>query len=167
MQRYQYLMIEVVDMRGQLKCMICSTCGPYQSVFKQKNPLFFFHFQQSGRIHSMLRIIWSWNLVNNDRQIELTIRICTQGNQDRLPDVRWIRQVTRIKSKSSGVVKHQTLMMFVVLKTTSNVKQHFKSGAEPLYCSFVTSLMNTPSVMHICMHVRMLGLLTTGMRLAM
>ena len=32
------------------------------------------------------------------------------------------RQVIRIKSKSSAVVKYQR--MFVVLKTTSNVKQH-------------------------------------------
>jgi len=31
--------------------------------------------------------------------------------------------------------------MFVVLKTTSNVKQHFKSGAAPLYHSLVTSLL--------------------------
>ena len=47
-------------------------------------------------------------------------------------------QVTRTKSKSGAVVKHQR--MFVVLKTTSNVKQHFKSGAAPLYHSLVTSL---------------------------
>ena len=34
-----------------------------------------------------------------------------------------ISQVTRTRSKSGAVVKHQR--MFVVLKTTSNVKQHF------------------------------------------
>ena len=48
------------------------------------------------------------------------------------------RQVTRTKPKSGAVVKHQR--MFVVLKTTSNVKQHFKSGTAPLYRSLVTSL---------------------------
>ena len=48
------------------------------------------------------------------------------------------RQVTRTKSRSGAVVKYQR--MFVVLKATSNVKQHFKSGATPLYCSLVTSL---------------------------
>ena len=50
-----------------------------------------------------------------------------------------ISQVTRTKSKSGAVVKHQR--MFVVLKTTSNVKQHFKSGAAQLYHSLVTSLL--------------------------
>ena len=49
-----------------------------------------------------------------------------------------IRQITRIKSKSGAVVKHQ--MLFVVLKTTSNVKQLFKSGAAPLYHPLVISL---------------------------
>ena len=43
------------------------------------------------------------------------------------------RQVTRAKSKSGAVVKHQR--RFVVLKTTSN-----KSSAAPLYRSLVTSL---------------------------
>ena len=47
------------------------------------------------------------------------------------------RQVTRRKSKSGTVVKHQKT--FVVLKTTSNVKWLFKSGAAPLYHSLVTS----------------------------
>ena len=49
------------------------------------------------------------------------------------------RQVTRAKSKSGAVVKHQ--WMFMVLKTTSNTKQLFKSGAAPLYRSLVTSLI--------------------------
>ena len=49
-----------------------------------------------------------------------------------------LRQVTRIKSKSGAVVKYQR--MFVVLKSTSNVKQHFKTGAAPLYRSLVTSM---------------------------
>ena len=39
------------------------------------------------------------------------------------------RQVTRTKSKSGAVVKHQRI--FVAIKTTSNVKQHFKSGVAP------------------------------------
>ncbi len=45
-------------------------------------------------------------------------------------------QVTRAKSKSDAVVKHQRV--FVVLKTTSNAKWLFKSGAAPLYRSLVT-----------------------------
>ena len=49
------------------------------------------------------------------------------------------REVTRRKSKSGAVVKHQRKL--VVLKTTSNVKWHFKSSAVPLYCSLVTSLL--------------------------
>ena len=48
------------------------------------------------------------------------------------------REFTRRKSKSDAVVKHQRT--FVALKTTSNVKRLFKSGAAPLYCSLVTSL---------------------------
>ena len=52
------------------------------------------------------------------------------------------REVTRRKSKSGAVVKHQST--FVVLKTTSNVKGHFKSGTAPLYCSLVTSLTHQP-----------------------
>ena len=50
------------------------------------------------------------------------------------------RQVTRAKSKSDAVVKHQRV--FVVLKTTSVVKQLFKSGAVPFYHSLVTSLVS-------------------------
>jgi hypothetical protein len=49
------------------------------------------------------------------------------------------RQVTRAKSKSGAVVKHQRV--FMVLKTTSSANQLFKSGAAPLYRSLVTSLM--------------------------
>ena len=49
------------------------------------------------------------------------------------------RQVTRGKAKSGAVVKHQRKL--VALKTTSNVKGHFKSGFAPLYRSLVTSLM--------------------------
>ena len=48
------------------------------------------------------------------------------------------RKVTRAKSKSGAMVKHQRV--FVILKTTSNVESLFKSGAAPLYCSLVTSL---------------------------
>ena len=48
------------------------------------------------------------------------------------------RQVTRTKSKSSAMVKHQR--MFVVLKTTLNVKGLLKNGTAPLYRSLVTSL---------------------------
>ena len=51
------------------------------------------------------------------------------------------RQVTTAKSKSGAVVKHQRV--FVVLKTTSNAKWLFKSGAAPLYRSLVTSLHYT------------------------
>ena len=50
-----------------------------------------------------------------------------------------IRQVTRGKAKSDAVVKHQREL--VVLKITSNVKGHFKSGIAPLYRSLVTSLI--------------------------
>ena len=53
--------------------------------------------------------------------------------------VQVCRQVTRAKSKSGAVVKHQR--MFVVLETTSNTKRLFKSGAVPLYCSLVTFLV--------------------------
>ena len=53
-----------------------------------------------------------------------------------------VRQDIRAKSKSGAVVKHQR--MFVVLKTTSNTKWLFKSGAVPLYRSLVTSL-------HVCL----------------
>ena len=53
--------------------------------------------------------------------------------------VQLYRQVTRAKSKSGAVVKHQRV--FVVLKTTSNVEGLFKSGAAPLYHSLVTSLV--------------------------
>ena len=49
------------------------------------------------------------------------------------------RQDTRGKAKSGAVVKHQ--MKLVVLKTTSNVKGHFKSSFGPFYRSLVTSLM--------------------------
>jgi hypothetical protein len=49
------------------------------------------------------------------------------------------RQVTRAEPKSGAVVKLQR--EFVVLKTTSNAKRHFKSGAMPLYRSLVTSLI--------------------------
>ena len=49
-----------------------------------------------------------------------------------------LRQVTRGKAKSGAVVKHQRNL--VVLKTTSNVKVHFKSSFAPLYRSLVTSL---------------------------
>ena len=38
------------------------------------------------------------------------------------------------------MVKHQKV--FVVLETTSNVKELVKSGAAPLYRSLVTSLIN-------------------------
>ena len=51
-----------------------------------------------------------------------------------------IRQVTGGKAKSGAVVKHQRKR--VVLKTTSNVRDHFKSGFVPLYRSLVTSLYN-------------------------
>ena len=46
-------------------------------------------------------------------------------------------QVTGTKSNSGAVVEHHR--MSVSLKTTSNVKQYFKSGTAPLYCSLVTS----------------------------
>ena len=49
------------------------------------------------------------------------------------------RQVTRTKSKSGAVVKHQR--MIVVYKSTSSVKGLFKSGATPLYRSLVTTLV--------------------------
>ncbi len=49
-----------------------------------------------------------------------------------------IRQVTRAKSKSGAVVKHQRV--FVVLKTTSKAKRLFQSGTAPVYHSLVTSL---------------------------
>ena len=49
------------------------------------------------------------------------------------------RQVTRGKAKSGVVIKHQR--KFVDLKTTSNIKGHFKSGFAPLYRSLVTSLL--------------------------
>ena len=52
--------------------------------------------------------------------------------------IRSIGQVTRAKSKSGAVVRHQRV--FVVLKTTSIAKWLFKSRAAPLYCSLVTSL---------------------------
>ena len=48
------------------------------------------------------------------------------------------RQVTRWKAKSGAVVKHQRKL--VVLKTTSNVKGHFKSSFAPHYRSLVTFL---------------------------
>ena len=41
--------------------------------------------------------------------------------------------------RSSAVTKHQR--KFMVIKTTSNVKQCSRSGAAPLYCSLVTSLI--------------------------
>ena len=53
----------------------------------------------------------------------------------------YIRQVTRRKLKSGAVVKLQKI--FVVLKTTSNVKGIFESGFAPLYRSLVTSLILT------------------------
>ena len=58
------------------------------------------------------------------------------------------RQVTRGKAKSCAIVKHQR--KHVVLKTTSNVKGHFKSGFAPLYCSLVTSLCNVLLLHKIC-----------------
>ena len=60
--------------------------------------------------------------------------------------IRYIhRQVTTRKAKS-GVVKHQKKL--VVLKTTSNVNGHFKSGFAPLYRSLVTSL-----ILHVHVHI--------------
>ena len=50
----------------------------------------------------------------------------------------YCREVTRRKSKSGAMIKHQRI--FVVLKTTSNVRWVFKSGTAPLYRSLVTSL---------------------------
>ena len=50
----------------------------------------------------------------------------------------YIRQVARANSKSGAVVKLERV--FVVNKTTLNVKCHFKSSAAPLYRSLVTSL---------------------------
>ena len=64
------------------------------------------------------------NLLNEEPLIQCTYMYIT-------------RQVTRAKSKSGAVVKHQR--MFVVLKTQK--KSLFKSGAAPLYHSLVTSLI--------------------------
>ena len=55
--------------------------------------------------------------------------------------VTYSRRVTRTKSKSGTVVRHQR--MLVVHKTTSNVRGHFKSSTVPLHRSLVTSLCST------------------------
>ena len=56
------------------------------------------------------------------------------------------RQVTRTKSKSGAVVKHQRTF----LKSTSNVKELFKSNAAPLYRSLVTSLTQYTAMQMCC-----------------
>ena len=67
----------------------------------------------------------------------LAIPVCLGRNTQLhigLPlELSCIRQVTRAKSTSSAVVKHQRM-----LKTTSNEKSLFKRDAAPLYRSLVT-----------------------------
>ena len=77
--------------------------------------------------------------------IEKLSEILLHVSQKISTSVNHYRQVTRAKSKSGAVVKHQRV--FVVLKTTSNAKQLFKSGAAPLYRSLVTSLHYNPKLL--------------------
>ena len=108
------------------------------------------HFRKNNYIcsyHWLRKYFWNKNFqiyANNSFAKNLWYRTITNGHCSFKQSKKSIllktshQPYTSGKSKSGAVVKHQRL--FVVLKTTSNVKRLFKSGTAPLYRSLVTSL---------------------------